>query len=229
MTTELRESIPTGDTSGALIMPGSESPRAGQGGQIQMTAGRPSRGGTVTFEGEYAMITFERSIRHPIRDPRRVGSPHRIRASRPLVHDASPPRCARRGEHRLQKRPGSISRDGEDPRVATAEGLRTRVERRAAEGTPEGGEEHRTLGAHPRRRGYAPSPHAQAADTPDRGRLLVRHPRLPRPARERTRRRTPCGLAHPGRRGPLELPRMGCLRERLPPDNDAGPRGPGGK
>ena len=67
MTTEPRESIPTGDTSGALIMPGSESPRAGQGGQIQMTAGRPSPGGTVTFEGEYATITFERSIRHPIR------------------------------------------------------------------------------------------------------------------------------------------------------------------
>src|SRR5207249_8314331 len=57
--------------------------------------------------------------KHPAPDPRRVGSPHRIRASRPLVHDASPPRCARRGEHRLQKRPGSISRDGEDPRVAT--------------------------------------------------------------------------------------------------------------
>ena len=32
-----------------------------------MTATRPSRGGTVTFEGEYATITFERSIRHPIR------------------------------------------------------------------------------------------------------------------------------------------------------------------
>ncbi len=31
-----------------------------------MAAARPSRGGTVTFEGEYATITFERSIRHPI-------------------------------------------------------------------------------------------------------------------------------------------------------------------
>jgi len=31
-----------------------------------MTTARPSRGGTVTFEGEYATITFERSIRHPI-------------------------------------------------------------------------------------------------------------------------------------------------------------------
>src|SRR5438046_10370271 len=67
MTNKLRESIPTGDASGGLIMPRSESPRAGQGGQIQMTATRPSRGGTVTFEGEYATITFERSIRHPIR------------------------------------------------------------------------------------------------------------------------------------------------------------------
>src|SRR5436853_7189434 len=67
MTNKLRESIPKGDASGGLIMPRSESPRAGQGGQIQMTATRPSRGGTVTFEGEYAMITFERSIRHPIR------------------------------------------------------------------------------------------------------------------------------------------------------------------
>ena len=67
MTTELHESSPRGDASGGLIMPRSESPRAGQGGQIQMTAGRPSRGGTVTFEGEYATITFERSIRHSIR------------------------------------------------------------------------------------------------------------------------------------------------------------------
>src|SRR5437899_11283104 len=66
MTTEPRESIPTGDTGGGLIMPRSESPRAAQGGQIQMRAGRPSGGGTVTFEGEYATITFERSIRHPI-------------------------------------------------------------------------------------------------------------------------------------------------------------------
>src|SRR5467141_3275864 len=137
--------------------------------------------------------------KHPAPDPRRVGSPHRVRPSRPLVHDASPPRCARRGEYRLQERPGPISRDRKDSRVATAEGLRTRVERRAPEGTPEGGEEHRTLGAHPRRRGHAPPPHAQAADTPDGDRLLVRHPRLPRPARERTRRRTPGGLAHPGR------------------------------
>ena len=32
-----------------------------------MTAGRPSRSGTVTFEGEYATITFERSIQHSIR------------------------------------------------------------------------------------------------------------------------------------------------------------------
>src|SRR3989440_12779679 len=67
MTTELRESIPRGDASGGLITPRSESPRAGQGGQIQMTGSGPSRGGTVTFEGEFATITFERSIRHPIR------------------------------------------------------------------------------------------------------------------------------------------------------------------
>src|SRR6266480_3579901 len=129
MTNKLRESIPRGDASGGLIMPRSESPRAGQGGQIHMAA----------------------------------------------------------------------ARHGEDPRVASAEGLRTRVERGAPEGTPEGGEEHRTMGAHPRRRGYAPAPHAQAADTPDGDRLLVRHPRLPRPARKRTRRRTTGGLAHPGR------------------------------
>ena len=67
MTNKLRKSIPRGDASGGLIMPRSESPRAGQEGQIQMTTARPSRGGTVTFEGEYATITFERSIRHPIR------------------------------------------------------------------------------------------------------------------------------------------------------------------
>src|SRR5437879_9803383 len=67
MTNKLRKSIPRGDASGGLIMPRSESPRAGQGGQIQVTTARPSRGGTVTFEGEYATITFERSIRHPIR------------------------------------------------------------------------------------------------------------------------------------------------------------------
>src|SRR5439155_7052272 len=67
MTTELHESGPRGDASGGLIMPRSESPRAGQRGQIQMTAGRPSRSGTVTFEGEYATITFERSIQHSIR------------------------------------------------------------------------------------------------------------------------------------------------------------------
>src|SRR2546421_12861190 len=67
MTTELHESSPRGDASGGLIMPRSESPRAGQGGQTQMTAGRPSRGGTVTLEGEYATIPFERSIWPPIR------------------------------------------------------------------------------------------------------------------------------------------------------------------
>src|SRR5207302_9841123 len=73
-------------------------------------------------------------------------------------------------------------------------------------------------------RGYAPSPHAQATDTPDRDRLLVWHPRLPRPARERTRWRTPGGLADACRRGPLELPRMGCLIGRLPTDDHAAPR-----
>src|SRR5438128_11521957 len=67
MTTELRESSMRGDASGGFIMSRSESRRAGPGGQIQMTTARPSRGGTVTFEGEYATITFERSIRHPIR------------------------------------------------------------------------------------------------------------------------------------------------------------------
>src|SRR2546427_13116646 len=121
MTTELHESSPRGDASGGLIMPRSESRRAGQGGQIQMTAGRPSRGGTVTFEGEYATITFERSIRHSIRVvwEALTESEH----SRPLVHDASPSRCARRGQYRLQERPCPVSRDGEDSRVAAAEGL----------------------------------------------------------------------------------------------------------
>src|SRR5438445_13868312 len=66
MTTELRESSMRGDASDGFIMSRSESRRAGQGGQIQMTTARPSRGGTVTFEGEYATITFERSMRHPI-------------------------------------------------------------------------------------------------------------------------------------------------------------------
>ncbi len=31
-----------------------------------MTTPHTSRGGTLTFEGEYATITFERSIRHPV-------------------------------------------------------------------------------------------------------------------------------------------------------------------
>src|SRR5438046_7980241 len=86
--------------------------------------------------------------KHPAPDPRRVGSPHRIRAPRPLVYDASPPRCGPREEHRLPKGPASISRDGEDTRVAAAEGLRTTMERRAAGWTPEGGEEPRTLRPH---------------------------------------------------------------------------------
>src|SRR2546422_226363 len=72
---------------------------------------------------------YEWVAKHPAPDPRRVGSPHRVRPSRPLVHDTGAPRCARRGEHRLQERPGAVSRDGEDSRVATTEGLRTRVER----------------------------------------------------------------------------------------------------
>src|SRR2546430_642211 len=66
MTTEIHESIPGGNASGGLIMPRSESPRAGRRGQIQMTPGRPSRGGTVTFGGETAPTTSERSTRPPI-------------------------------------------------------------------------------------------------------------------------------------------------------------------
>src|SRR5437870_1397387 len=127
MTTEPRESIPTGDTSGALIMPGSESPRAGHGVQIQMTAGRPLQGGTVTFEGEYATITFERSIRHPIRVVWEALTESEHLARWYLTRARLDAREG--GEHRLQERPGAASRDGEDPRVATAEGLRTRVER----------------------------------------------------------------------------------------------------
>src|SRR5437870_12135368 len=94
MTTELRESSMRGDASGGFIMSRSESRRAGQGGQIQMTTARPSRGGTVTFEGEYATITFERSIRHPIHVvwEALTESEHLARWYMTRAHDSGPDR-----------------------------------------------------------------------------------------------------------------------------------------
>src|SRR3989441_13029092 len=54
------------EASGGLNMHRQGSRHARPGERIQETTPHSSRAGTVTFEGDYAPITFERRIRHPI-------------------------------------------------------------------------------------------------------------------------------------------------------------------
>src|SRR5438876_11734232 len=51
---------------GALNMPRRESPQEPHGERIGVTTSPTSRSGTLTFEGDYATLTFERRIRHPV-------------------------------------------------------------------------------------------------------------------------------------------------------------------
>src|SRR5438128_7615488 len=59
-------SVPAREASGGLNMHRQVSRHARPGERIQVTTPHSSRAGTVTFEGDYATITFERRIRHPI-------------------------------------------------------------------------------------------------------------------------------------------------------------------
>src|SRR5213080_191190 len=54
------------DSIGALNMPRRESPQEPHGERIGVTTSPTSRLGTLTFEGDYATLTFERRIRHPV-------------------------------------------------------------------------------------------------------------------------------------------------------------------
>src|SRR3989454_6611770 len=53
------------EASGGLNMHRQVSRHSDLGDRIQVTTPHSSRAGTVTFEGDYATITFERRIRHP--------------------------------------------------------------------------------------------------------------------------------------------------------------------
>src|SRR3989442_4065924 len=54
------------EASGGLNMHRQVSRHARPGERIQVTTPHSSRAGTVTFAGDYATITFERPIPHPI-------------------------------------------------------------------------------------------------------------------------------------------------------------------
>src|SRR5438093_3345012 len=54
------------EASGGLNMHRQVSRHADPGDRIQVTTPHSSRAGTLTFEGDYATISFERRIRHPI-------------------------------------------------------------------------------------------------------------------------------------------------------------------
>src|SRR2546428_12213565 len=58
--------VPAREASGGLNMHRQVSRHARPGDRIQVTTPQSSRAGTVTFEGDYATIAFERRIRHPI-------------------------------------------------------------------------------------------------------------------------------------------------------------------
>src|SRR5437899_11138141 len=51
---------------GALNMPRRESPQEPHGERIGVTTSPTSRLGTLTSEGDYPTLTFERRIRHPV-------------------------------------------------------------------------------------------------------------------------------------------------------------------
>src|SRR5947208_7697199 len=55
------------DSIGALNMPRRESPQEPHGERIGVTTSPTSGLGTLTFEGDYATLTFERRIRHPVK------------------------------------------------------------------------------------------------------------------------------------------------------------------
>src|SRR6266571_1166349 len=57
--------VPARKASGGLNMHRQVSRHPDLGDRIQVTSPHSSRAGTVTFEGDYATITFERRIRHP--------------------------------------------------------------------------------------------------------------------------------------------------------------------
>src|SRR2546430_11029579 len=134
------------ETNGGLKMRRQVSRHTHQGGRIDVTTPHASRAGTLTFEGDFATITFERRIPHPAQVVWNALTESEHLA---LVHDDGPPRRTRRGEHRLPERPRPIPCHGEDTRVAADAGVRARAERRAPEGTPKGREEFCSLGAHP--------------------------------------------------------------------------------
>ena len=50
----------------ALNMPRRESPQEPHGERIGVTPSQASRSGTLTFEGDYATLTFERRLRHRV-------------------------------------------------------------------------------------------------------------------------------------------------------------------
>lgn len=174
-----------------------------------MTTFHSSRAGTLTFEGDYATLTFERRISHPVQvvwealtEPEHLARWYLTKA-RVEAREG--------GSIDYLTGPAQVHVTGkiliwEPPRVFEHE---WNVE--PQKGSPEGREDHRSLGADARRRRHAPPLHAQAPHAPDRDHLCGRHARFPRPTRERTRRRTPCGLGHPDRRSPRELSPVGDL------------------
>ena len=69
MTKALREGTRVGlanFATGVLNIPGLESRPGTPPERVRMAAPPNSRAGRLTFEGDYATLTFERSIRHPV-------------------------------------------------------------------------------------------------------------------------------------------------------------------
>src|SRR3989441_4324514 len=58
--------VPAREASGGLNMHRQVSRHADPGDRVLVTTPHSSRAGTLTFEGDYATISFERRIRHPI-------------------------------------------------------------------------------------------------------------------------------------------------------------------
>src|SRR3989442_1882933 len=58
--------VPAREASGGLNMHRQVSRHADPGDRVLVTTPLSSRAGTLTFEGDYATIAFERRIRHPI-------------------------------------------------------------------------------------------------------------------------------------------------------------------
>src|SRR5437867_263911 len=197
------------DSIGALNMPRRESPQEPHGERIGVTTSPTSRSGTLTFEGDYATLTFERRIRHPVK----------------LVWEAitEPEHLARwyLTKARVEAReggsieyltgPAQVRVTGkiliwEPPRVFEHE---WNVEPRKDLPT---GEKTIVRWELPRRRRHAPPFHPSATHAPGRGCLCRRHARFPRPPREPTRRCAARGLGHSDQRSSHELSAVGDVK-----------------